>query len=329
MSDRHPILVTGANGFIGSHLTEALLTRGDRVRVLVRKSSSLKYLPDAAERVVGAVGHPVSLVPAVRGVRTVYHVAGVVSTFRNRTFKEVNVDGTRNLVRACLKAAPDLERFVLVSSVAAGGPAPRGRPRRESERPRPVSCYGRSKLRGERALIEEIGDLPFTIIRPPVIYGPRDVGVLEFFQMAQKGFFPRFPREKYYSLCHVRDLVRGILTAAAAPVAVGQVYHIADPRARSMRALLNAIAGVLDKSPRWIPVPQALLRLVGPVADSLCRSFRIDSRPIADKVRELLPDYWVVDVSKAERELGFLTEVGLDEGLAETAEFYRSEGWVA
>jgi nucleoside-diphosphate-sugar epimerase len=95
-----------------------------------------------------------------------------------------------------------------------------------------------------------------------------------------------------------------------------------------MRRLLEVIAEAVGRTPRWIPVPEPLLRLAGPAADALCSGFGLGARPLADKVRELLPDYWVVDVEKARRELGFSTEVGLADGIAETADFYRREGWI-
>ena len=138
MNDDRPVLVTGANGFIGSHLVDELLGRGHRVRALVRPTSDLTWLDPRAERVYGDVTAPLSLPAAVEGVGAVYHVAGVVARHRNADYFEVNELGTRSLMLAVRKSAPDLRRFVLVSSLAAAGPARDGRPLRESDRPRPV-----------------------------------------------------------------------------------------------------------------------------------------------------------------------------------------------
>jgi nucleoside-diphosphate-sugar epimerase len=128
MSDPRPILVTGANGFIGSHLVRALLARGRRVRALVRSLQRAENVDPAAEIVLGDVTRPLTLPGAVDGVGAVYHVAGCVKSRRTRTYHEVNGTGTRSLVLACRKAAPDLSRFVLVSSLAAAGPVREGRP---------------------------------------------------------------------------------------------------------------------------------------------------------------------------------------------------------
>ncbi len=321
-------LVTGANGFIGSHLAEELLRRGVSVRALVRRSADLRFVPPGAERVVGDVTDPLSLPPAVAGVDVVYHVAGLIASFRRQAFAEVNAGGTRGLVLACRKAAPGLRRFVLVSSLAAAGPSRSGRPVREDDPPRPVSEYGRSKLLAERLAFDAAAGLPVTVVRPPVVYGPRDRGMLEFFRMAAAGFAPVFRPEKYYSLIHCADLVRGIADAGAAEGAAGRVYHLAEGKAWSAGALLGEIASAVGGRVRRVPVPEPLLRFLGPAADRVVLDLGLRGRPVADKVHEILPRFWIADTRRAAADLGFAACRPLSEGIRETAEFYRAAGWI-
>ena len=328
MVDEKAVLVTGANGFVGSHLADHLVAEGRRVRALVRRTSDLRYLPYGVEIVFGDVTDVHSLPHALAGVSTVYHVAGLVATHRPADYFDVNEKGTRNLLGACLKAAPDLKRFVLVSSLAAAGPSPDGTPIRETEPPRPVSAYGRSKLAGERVVLECADHLPIAIARPPVVYGPRDSDVFTFFEMIAKRIAPAFPRQKFYSVCHVRDLVRGIALVGESPAAVGRTWNLADPKAVSMDGLFRAIARALDSTPVRIPVPEPLLRLLAGPADTILPALGVKARPLADKVREMLPDYWIADTTAARRDLGFTTRVPLGAGIDETAAFYRSEGWL-
>jgi len=329
MSDDRPILVTGANGFIGRHLVETLHGRGHRVRALVRNPAQAAGFDRSVEVRIGDVTRPLTLPGAVEGTRAVYHVAGCVKSQRIATYYEVNAGGTRSLVLACRKSAPDLDRFLLVSSLAATGPVRQGRPVRESDPPRPVSNYGRSKRQGERLAFEHAGKIPVTVVRPPVVYGPRDTGVLTFFQLARRGYRPVFTREKYYSIIHVEDLVRGILDAAASPVAVGRVYHLANQGAPSFSLLFRIIARHVGRRElRPLPLPTALLPLVALIVDTLSEALGLDLRPLRDKVREIAPDLWIADTERARRELDFHPRVSLEDGFAQTARSYRELGWL-
>ena len=150
-------LVTGATGFIGSHLVEALLARGWRVRCLVRKTSVLRWLPtDDVSLINGDVGLPgEDLERAVRNVSVVFHLAGLTSAVDDSAYVTVNVEGTRNVVVAMQKAAPNA-LLVFCSSLAAGGPSTSKRPVNETDEPSPVSAYGRSKLTAERIVADAL-----------------------------------------------------------------------------------------------------------------------------------------------------------------------------
>jgi nucleoside-diphosphate-sugar epimerase len=187
-----------------------------------------------------------------------------------------------------------------------------------------VSDYGASKLLGERALREEAGDLPFTIVRPPVVYGPRDRQIRRIVDLVARGVVPSFTAEKYCSLVHVRDLTRGILAAAASPAAAGRVYHLADSRAWSVRHLLHRIAVGLAVRPRRVPLPGGLLRLLARPVDVVASVLGADVPPARDKVREILADHWIADTGRALRDLSFSTRIPLSEGLEEMLGAFRT-----
>jgi nucleoside-diphosphate-sugar epimerase len=322
MDDSRPVLVTGANGFIGSHLVDHLVARGRSVRAMVRT-----FRPDPrVETVVADLRLASSLPPVVEDIHTVYHVAGSTVQRNERDYSRVNAEGARSLIRACRKTG--VRRFVLVSSMAAGGPAREGRPVRETDAPRPVSEYGRSKLEGERLTFDEAGPIEVTAVRPSVVYGPRDPNTLEFFRMVESGFLPTFSPAKYISIIHVRDLVRGIVLAGESPASPGHILNLANPSAPSFLRVLELMAECVGATPRHIPVPSALLRLAGGILDAVGRGLSLKIRPLKDKVRELLQDLWVVDTNRAERRLGFTARIPLPEGLVETVADYRRRGWL-
>jgi dihydroflavonol-4-reductase len=304
------VFVTGATGFVGSHLAAALVERGDDVTWT---------LEDAA-----------GFADALREVDVVYHVAGLTAAPSERAFLEVNAEGTRRLIGAAVVAAPGLQRLVYVSSIAAVGPVPHGTLLTEDTPARPVTAYGRSKLAGEDATRRSQG-LPWTIVRPGVVYGPRDRELLRMFRIARYGAVPVFGRGRQeVSLVHVADLVAAILRAGAEPGAVAQTYHIAHPTALSQRELAGAIGRAVNggRAPLVIPVPAALaapiVRVIGRAATAAGRRTVVSG----DKLAEFLAPSFATSVEKAARELGWRATIESGAGLAATAAWYRGEGWL-
>jgi len=327
MNPGRTALVTGATGFIGSHLAEHLLARDWTVRALVRRGRPGGFLPAGVRTAEGDLRDPLSLPAVVRGADAVFHVAGALYSHRPRDFHEVNALGTESLLAACRKECPELRRFVLVSSLAAAGPSRAGRPVRETDAPRPVSDYGRSKLAAERRAAAS--GLPVTVVRPPIVYGPRDRGVLPVADLLARGWRPALLRSKLYSLCYVEDLVRGIRSAAESPSSVGRTYHLAESRHYSLDYLLRLILRLLGvRRARPVPAPEPLLRLAGAALDPLARGLGLDTTPAADKVREIAWDEWTADSGRARAELGFAARIGPEEGFSRTLRFYRRRGWI-
>jgi dihydroflavonol-4-reductase len=323
-------LVTGANGFVGSHLTDLLLERGWAVRCLVRRTSNLRWLPtERVELHHGEVTDPESLEGAVRGVDVVFHGAGITHAPNEAEYRRVNAEGTRNLVRQTNLESPSLDRFVLVSSLAAGGPTSRDAARRESDPDQPIGAYGRSKQGGEIELTREAGDLPWTILRPPGVYGTRDEGFLVLARLISRGWVTRFSgKAQKTNVIHVSDLVRGLLDAALSPSTVGRTYYVAHSRQWDFRAIGLEMAATIGVRPRTLFVPLGLVPAIGWSAGVLTRLTGTPNPLSSDRIRDLMAPAWTCDSSLAEQEFGFRAEIDLPDGMPEVMQWYRKEGWI-
>lgn len=324
------VLVTGATGFVGSHLVDHLIERGRHVRCLVRRTSKLKYLKDPQiDFVYGGLDEQTDWDEAFDEVDTVYHVAGVTFARRARDYFDVNQKGTEAILAGAVKHRSQLKKFVLVSSLAAVGPSPDGKLVDEDTQPAPVTPYGRSKLLGEEAL-RAVGDLlPATIVRPPAVYGPRDHGVFEFFKMIKGGIFPMIGnREKRVSLVHSGDLADGIILAGESEASTGRTYFISSEEAYPMDEVAELIAKVLGTRPRKFTIPRPIAyaaALAGEAIAELTRKPPVINR---DKVTDLSQACWGCSIERAKRELGYNQQVQLEDGLRETVAWYKREGWL-
>jgi nucleoside-diphosphate-sugar epimerase len=335
-------LVTGANGFVGSHLCEHLLAQGDSVRVLVRKSADLSALDSlGVTRAIGDVTDAASIAAALDGIDTIFHVAGRTKVARASEFTAVNVGGCANVAReASRRATPPA--VVVISSLAAAGPSPGFDPPRDEDLPpSPVSDYGWSKLEGERAARAWGGVVPLSIVRPPLVYGPRDRDAFEIFKLAKRGFAPRVGfGDKRFSAVHVRDLAAGIRRVAERgercgparpdePADSGRgVYFLSDGGRHTWDDLVHAAAGALGTRARVFAVPDAVTYLAGWMGEAVSRATGKPWIVNLDKAREGRASHWACSPEKARRHLGWKTAVPLQEGFAETAQFYVRAGWL-
>lgn len=323
-------LVTGASGFIGSHLTEALLSKGCLVRALVRTTSNLKWLKGLnLELAYGSFDDQSSLSDAVKDVDYIFHIAAAKTGRRQDLFHH-NVAATVNLAKAAAKSAPGLKRFIFSSSQAAAGPsACLEEPRCESDQCHPLSDYGRSKLEAERQLMKLAEQIPITIVRPPTVYGPRDSDVLLYFQWINRGLalLPGF-KKRYAHLIFVRDLVEGMIGAAQSDAAAGQTYFLSDPQSYSWQEISSAIAQSLNKRPLPLRIPLGLARFAALLAEGVALAAGRDSIFNRQKVREMAERYWTCSPAQAEKDFGFTCRHDLKTGLDITARWYRENGWL-
>jgi len=327
------VLVTGASGFIGAALVERLAGRGDRVRALVRPTSSTEALARlGVELVRGNVAQPETLREAVDGCEAVIHLAGAVKALRDSDLFQANAEGTRCVVSACA-AATSRPRLVYVSSLAAAGPAPYGRSRTEDDPPAPVSRYGESKLAGERAVRLAAGTVSASIVRPPVVYGPGDKELMpQLLRMARLGVVVRAGlREKRFSVVHVADLCQGILDVLARGRPVGAAggegtYFFEDGADRSWDEIALAACDALGRRARVVVLPEAASVAVAAASAALAALTRRPSILSLDKVREMRETAWTCSSARARQELGWVPRLPLREGMADAVAWFRKRG---
>jgi nucleoside-diphosphate-sugar epimerase len=313
--------VTGGTGFIGAHLIEKLVGMGEPVRALVRREYAFGK---GVETVRGDLAKGEGIDELLRGADTVIHLAGVTKALRREDYYAGNMRATENLAQAI---AGKRVRFVHVSSLAAAGPGDRGKPVTEDAEPRPVSDYGRSKLEAERAVRKLLPDA--TIVRPPVVYGPRDRDVFQLLKSIAKGMVLEIAGgERRFSAIYVEDLCQGLIAAARSPRAAGRTYFLAHPKALSWSEFGAAAARIIGRTPRVIKLPVAVAYAAGGCAEVWAR---ISGKPgilSRDKIREASCANWVCDTRRASEELGFTATTAIEEGLRETIAWYRSEKWL-
>ena len=327
-------LLTGATGFIGLNLAERLVARGDVVRALVREPSRAGELSRlGVELVAGDVSRPETLPPAVGGVDAVVHLAGLVKAVTREELFEVNAGGTRALARAV--AAEGRARFVLVSSLAAAGPSRPSRPRTEDDPARPVSQYGESKLAAEAALREAASALEATVVRPPLVYGPRDKEMLPaLFRMARTGVVVKAGLgEKRYSVIHVHDLCELVVLAAERGRRLERegsagIYFADSGVAHTWEELARAALDSLGRRGVVLPVPEAVSWLVAGASSVAARVTGRAAILSLDKMMEIREAAWTCSGERARRELGFSPRLGLGDGMRNSAEWFRARGLV-
>jgi nucleoside-diphosphate-sugar epimerase len=320
------VLVTGGTGFIGSHLIERLAGAGHQVAALARSPRKAEFVSHlGAEPLRADLREPVALARAVRDRELIFHVAGLVKARNEDEFQCVNRDGTRDLVRAA--EAVGRPRFVLVSSLAAAGPSVPGTCRKDEDPPAPVTAYGRSKLAAERVVRK--CDLPWTIVRPPMVYGPRDTEVFKAFRAARYGLAPVFGAgDQELSAIHVADLVAALTAVSESVQAVGKTYCACHPERFTNLDFVLGVGRALGREPRVIRLPGGLARAVLACTGAAARLFGRATVLTRDKANEFLAPGWTCDPAPLIRDTDWVARIDLATGLDGTASWYREQGWI-
>ncbi len=328
MKIAQPVLLTGATGFVGGHLAEALGRKGIRTRLLVRSVSRLAFKPGKFHEIaLGDVTDPLAVRRAMSGAKTVMHLAGVLRGFNYGDYARVNVEGSRILAQEAL-AARTVGRFIQVASLAGAGPSNLDRPRRESDPAEPVSFYGSTKLAGEEAVKTTLGrKIAWTVLRPGGVYGPREKDIFQYFQMVQKGLavLPGDGRQRV-SYVHVNDLVDAILLASG-PKAVGKTYFVASEDADWLE-LVALIERALGKRAVTLKIPLPLVKLSAFLSEMVGRVRGQAAILNLDKVKEAAPKAWTCDTRAIRTGLGWKPHWTLEAGIRQAAESYRAAGWL-
>jgi nucleoside-diphosphate-sugar epimerase len=311
---------------VGSHLVEALLRRGWAVVALARAGPGRHALEALGCRVVeGDLHDAAALSDLVAGARLVFHVAGLVAARSEAEFRRVNAEGSATLAHAA--AAAGVGRLIQVSSLAATGPTVPGRPLDEHAAPQPLTAYGRSKLEGEDAVRRS--GVPFTIVRPPVVYGPRDRQLLRLFRLVRCGILPVLPNDaQELSLVYAGDLAGALIAAATSAACEGRTYHAVQPEIVTQRQLGEAIARAVGRRVFPVRIPAMAVRAVLGLTGGIARLRGRAPLLSAEKARELLAPAWTARGDALGRDAGWSAATALDPGLATTARWYREAGWL-
>jgi dihydroflavonol-4-reductase len=320
------VLVTGGTGFLGSHLIDRLLEDPDtEVHALVRNPAKTRWLP-AGGRLRLLEGDLRRLPELPDGLSAVYHLAGLTKATRTSDYYTVNEAGTASLFRA-LAAGAGSPRVIHLSSLAAAGPSSPGRPVREEDPPRPVSPYGMSKLAAEREALAHKDRFPLAVLRVAAVYGPRDEDFLDFFRVIRRGVLPLYGRRpKTLSLCHAGDVVEAVLRAAKAPLATGEVLNIAHPRPASWEELGETAGRLLGRKLVRVRIPAWGAFLASAASTAVARFRRRPTALNLSKYKDMQPDHWEADVTRARLLLGFEARIPLEDGFRETLDWYVAHG---
>ncbi len=322
-------VVTGASGFVGSHIADELLRRGARVRCIVRRSSSRRWLEGKPlDIVVTPLEDSAALAAAVAGATWIVHAAGLTSARSAAEFHEANVGGTEQMLRAALTVGPGLRRFLVISSQAAAGPSRDGRPVSEAHPPRPVSDYGQSKLRSEELVLQMRNRLSVCAIRPPAVYGPRDEATLKLFKAVKRHLQPVLHQGGKFSLVHAEDLARACWLALDDDRAAGEIFFVSEPDATDYDELGRAAKRALGTWAIRFAPPAWLLTLGGLAGEAIGA---LSNRPpflSRRKLREIQAGDWICTSAKIRERLGWSPRMPIDAGFHQTAAWYREAGWL-
>jgi nucleoside-diphosphate-sugar epimerase len=316
--------VTGGTGFVGSHLIEVLLGQGHRVRALVRSPRKAESLGiPGVEWVAGDLGSVESLRSGAEGADIVFHVAGLVAARSMDEFLAVNRHGTARV----LEASPAGARFVLVSSLAAGGPSRPGHPLLGDEPGSPVSNYGRSKLAAEEVV--RAGSRPWVIVRPPTVYGPRDTEMLRVFKAAAMGVAPVFGKgDQQLSLVYGPDLAEAIAVAGTAAETTGQVLYPAHPEVITSADTVRLIGDACGKRVTIVPIPNPVGRIILQVTGTAAMLTARATLLTPDKGNEFFQPAWTCSPARLEQLTGWRARHDFRTGTRITADWYRSSRWL-
>ena len=318
-------LITGATGFIGSHLVEELVAQNWQVTCLVRPESrtgALKKFPVNILR--GSVEDKNFLAEAVKGQDYIFHLAARIRSAHREVYERANFLFTRNLVQVCQQQNPDVKRFVYISSIAAAGPSSPGEVQDETRTPAPTSEYGRTKLRGEEAITEIWDRMDATIIRPPNVYGPRQQETELLIKLIQKRFVPLLKHDqKTTSLIYIDDLIKGIYQASQSPGTNQQIYYLTDERGYSWKEVILTIKKHVLGASLYVPLYENIIDSVAWLTDILKSMHLVRSYFGRRAWRAMVQTTWLFSSDKAARDFGFRAEYSLDEGIEETVAYYK------
>lgn len=323
-------VVTGGAGFIGSHLIEALVARGDEVVCVERPGASARWIADLPVTLETCGVHKVgALSPALDGADVVYHLAGLTEARSPEDFYLINTQGTECVLQAAARLGTRAPHVVLLSSLAATGPCRNGELLDPDTAPFPLSHYGHSKLLAECLMHAYADRVPSTVVRLASVYGPRERNVLMLFKLVQRGVAITVGSwDREVSVVYVRDVVDALIAIGARQAGINRTYCVAHPEPVTWRSFARAVGQALGRRPLLVSVPHPVARVVVRIAELCAAARRRAAMMNRDRLREMIQPRWVCDPSRAVEELGFRPAFAVAHGVAETARWYREAQWL-
>jgi nucleoside-diphosphate-sugar epimerase len=330
MNDKLIAVVTGANGFIGSHLVDYLLSKNFTVRCIIRKTSDIRWLKNKnLELFDCGLKDKEGLRKAFKNAHYVFHVAGVVKSKNKEGYFEGNVETTKTLLEVAEENSTSIKRFLVVSSQTVTGPAHDGKPVNEETSCNPLTTYGKSKLEQEKLVLSFKEKFPVTICRAPAVYGERDTEIFIYFQTFNKGLTTKIGFDKkILSLIHVADLVEGFYLAAVSDKSKGQIYFISSEKFYSWDEVGAITSKVLNKKAIKVTVPHTVVYCIAAIAQFIAFLSNKAATLNLEKAKDLVQRYWICDTSKAMNDLGYRQKVSIEEGIKRTCDWYTEMKWI-
>jgi dihydroflavonol-4-reductase len=322
------VAITGATGFLGSHLSERLLAEGCRLRVLARDPAKAGFLEDRVDAVItGDIADPAPLAELARGCDTFVHL---VSNFRvvkgsPESYKRVNVEGTRVALKAAAEAG--VRRFVHCSTIGVHGDVAVS-PADENAPFNPGDLYQETKLQAEQACRQAMADtdMEIVIIRPASQYGPGDLRMLKMFRMLQAGRFVMIgPCQAHFHAVYIDDLLDGFWRAMTQPGIGGETFLVGGPRYVTLEEYIQTAAEAVGAPPPRVRLPYWPMHFAAWACETLCRPLGIEPPLHVRRVR-FFRNNRAFDIGKARRILGYEPRVDLGQGMAATVAWYREQG---
>ena len=327
------VLITGATGFLGSHLCDLLNSKNIEVYSLARDKKKMQEFKIPGTFIQGelAIEKNNWIDELPEDLDVVIHTAGVVHSFEEETFYKINTLGTECLLKDLKKRFSQLH-FIFISSLSAAGPSSKN-PLEEKEREMPVSHYGCSKLKAEKYLKEQIpSNWSLSIIRPPMIIGPRDKGVLDVFKMVRGGLVLKAGLKKApkrYSFICVHDLTNFIFVLLQKKDIHREVYFISNEKIITYKELIQGIKKVCRQNILvTLPVPLLFVKGLASILNWGHKKFSLDFRLTPDKVSEVAPDGWTCSSNKIYNKFNLKFSKPLEKTLEEAYIDYKTRNWL-
>jgi dihydroflavonol-4-reductase len=323
-------VVTGASGFVGSHLVDLLLAKGHHVKCLIRKTSNLRWLKDKPVEIIDCgLYDKEALKKELKDIDYLFHVAGIVKAKDWEGYYKGNVETTKNLLEVVKEVNHSIKRVILISSLTACGPSLDGKPVTEETDPHPITRYGKSKYEEEKLAKQFMTSIPITIIMPHAVYGERDTEIYQYFKMYKAGLLPLIGfGQKNLNLIHVSDLVEGIYLASLSDKAAGQKYFLASEEIYDWPGIGEAISKAFGKKAFTIRLPHSVVYTVAVFAQFFSMFSKNAATFNIEKARDWVQKDWTCDVSKAINDLGYRQKVSLDEGIKRSIDWYKEMKWL-